>query len=66
LRQYYQLLSNIKTIIHLTVGINLDILLLLLILSSTFLTFRAWDQEGEGIDGKGKGPGAADRLGRKR
>jgi hypothetical protein len=59
LRQYYQLLSNIKTIIHLTVGINLDILLLLLILSSTFLTFMPWDQEGEGIDGKGMGPGLA-------
>jgi hypothetical protein len=59
LSQYYQLLNNIKTIIHLSVGINLDILLLLIILRSSFkwhsgpgasegkeLTAREWGQVG--------------------
>ena len=36
-------------------GTNLDILLLLIILSATFMAFRAWGQGREGIDGKGQG-----------
>jgi hypothetical protein len=45
-------------------GINIDILLVLIILNAAFLAFRAGNHARGGIAGKAKGQGEARRPGR--